>query len=66
MDFLTGELVYGIELVGMGAVSVCVKSLGDKDPAKAAPGTIRALYGTDPVRNCVHASNTPDNAKQVS
>lgn len=66
MDFLTGQLVYGLELVGKDAVSVCVKSLGDRDPAKAAPGTIRALYGTDPVRNCVHASSTPDNAIQVN
>lgn len=66
LDFLTGQLVYGIELVGKDAVSVCVKSLGDRDPTKAAPGTIRALYGTDSVRNCVHASSTPDNAIQVN
>ncbi|KOB58205.1 Nucleoside diphosphate kinase 7, partial [Operophtera brumata] len=64
LDYLTGELVYGMELVGTDAVSVCVKILGDQDPAKAASGTIRALYGLDPVRNCVHASTTVDNAVQ--
>lgn len=65
LDFLTGQLVYGLELVGKDAVEVCVKLLGDKDPLKAAPGTIRALYGTDPVRNCVHVSSSPEAAIQV-
>ncbi|KAJ0182446.1 hypothetical protein K1T71_001815 [Dendrolimus kikuchii] len=59
LDYLTGQLVYGIELVGKNTVSRCKKLLGDRDPTKADPGTIRALYGTDPVRNCVHVSADP-------
>ncbi|XP_028178211.1 nucleoside diphosphate kinase 7 [Ostrinia nubilalis] len=64
MEYLTGQLVYGLELVGKDAVSVCIKTLGDSDPLKAEPETIRALYGTDPVRNCVHAAANPDDAMQ--
>ncbi|XP_073957740.1 nucleoside diphosphate kinase homolog 7 [Choristoneura fumiferana] len=62
LEYLTGQLVYGMELVGKDAVSACIQCLGDRDPLKAAPGTIRALYGTDPVRNCVHASSSADAA----
>lgn len=55
-----------MELVGKDAVSVCLECLGDPDPHKAAPGTIRALYGTDPVRNCGDASATSEDAVFVS
>ncbi|PZC75173.1 nucleoside diphosphate kinase 7 [Helicoverpa armigera] len=62
LDHLTNQLVYGMELVGREAVTACLELLGDKDPLKAAPGTIRALYGVDPVRNCVHASTNAQDA----
>lgn len=59
-------MVYGLELVGKDAVETCVKLLGDKDPSKAEPGTIRSLYGTDPVRNCAHASSDLESAAEVN
>ncbi|CAH0766485.1 unnamed protein product [Diatraea saccharalis] len=62
LEYLTGQLVYGLELVGKDAVNVLIKTLGDGDPVKAAAGTIRALYGSDPVRNCMHAAASPDDA----
>ncbi|CAH2102387.1 unnamed protein product [Euphydryas editha] len=62
LDYLTGQQVYGLELVGKDSVSACLKILGDKDPLKAEPGTVRALYGTDPVRNCAHVSSSPEAA----
>ncbi|CAG9581535.1 unnamed protein product [Danaus chrysippus] len=64
VEHLIGQLVYGMELVGKDAVETCVKLLGDKDPLKAEPGTIRALYGTDPVRNCAHASTDLESAAE--
>ncbi|CAG4954688.1 unnamed protein product [Colias eurytheme] len=64
LEYLSGNQVYGMELVGKDAVAVAMKVLGDKDPSKAEPGTIRALYGSDPVRNCVHVSSDPDGAIQ--
>ncbi|KPI94956.1 Nucleoside diphosphate kinase 7 [Papilio xuthus] len=64
LEHLSGQLVYGMELVGKEAVSNCIKMLGDRDPLKAEPGTIRALYGIDSVRNCVHAASSPEGALQ--
>ncbi|CAG4978348.1 unnamed protein product [Parnassius apollo] len=65
LEHLNGQLVFGMELVGKDAVSNCLKIIGDPDPVKAEPGTIRALYGTDLVRNCVHTSSNPEAALQV-
>ncbi|XP_063395284.1 nucleoside diphosphate kinase 7 [Cydia fagiglandana] len=62
LDYLEGQLVIGLELVGNNAVAACHECLGDEDPLKAAPGTVRALYGSDAVRNCVYASPTPEHA----
>lgn len=36
--------------------------IGATDPAKAAPGTIRADFGQNIQNNCVHASDSPENA----
>lgn len=66
VDHLINQLVCGVELVGKNAVEVCKQTIGDKDPLKAAPGTIRALYGTDTVRNCVHTSASEEEAQYVS
>jgi nucleoside-diphosphate kinase len=38
--------------------------LGATDSKKAAPGTLRNLYGTDVQYNAVHGSDSPDNAVQ--
>ncbi len=36
--------------------------MGATDPAKAAPGTIRKLYGTTIERNALHGSDSPETA----
>lgn len=36
--------------------------MGPTDPAKAGPGTIRRLYGTNIERNAVHGSDAPETA----
>jgi len=36
--------------------------IGSTDSTKAAPGTIRAAFGTDVQCNAVHASDSPENA----
>ncbi|CAH4031241.1 nucleoside diphosphate kinase 7 isoform X1 [Pieris brassicae] len=64
LEHLTGDLVYGMELVGKDAVALSKQIIGDKDPMKAKPGTIRALYGTDPVKNCVDVSSDAETAIQ--
>ncbi|CAH0405301.1 unnamed protein product [Chilo suppressalis] len=62
LEYLTGQLAYGLELVGKGAVSILIETLGDGDPMKATAGTIRSLYGSDPVRNCMHAAASQEDA----
>lgn len=66
LDYLTGQYVLGMELVGRDAINVLQSILGHKDPMKAEAGTIRALYGTDPVRNCIHAATSLEDALFVS
>lgn len=36
--------------------------IGATDPAKAAPKTIRRVFGKNIQKNCVHASDSPENA----
>lgn len=68
-----------IEFMTSGRIVVMELSLGDSDaigrlrtlvggtdPAKAAPGTIRALYGRDVTQNAIHASDSPENAEAES
>lgn len=44
------------------AVARLRRIVGNTDPAKAAEGTLRRLYGESVTRNGVHASDSPDNA----
>ena len=37
--------------------------MGDTNPANAAPGTIRNLYGTSIGSNAVHGSDAPGNCR---
>ena len=39
------------------------KLMGSTDPLKAAPGTIRNMFGTTIEHNVVHGSDCPENAK---
>jgi nucleoside-diphosphate kinase len=48
---------------GENAVAAYREVMGATDSKKAAPGTIRAKYGTDIEKNAVHGSDSPDNAK---
>jgi nucleoside-diphosphate kinase len=38
--------------------------IGNTDPSKAKPGTIRYMYGTNLPMNAIHASDSPDSAKR--
>ncbi|GBP40001.1 Nucleoside diphosphate kinase [Eumeta japonica] len=65
-EHLRGKAVYGIEIVGKDVLSRLGKVIGDSDPAKAGAGTIRAIYGTDTIHNCIHVSSTLDDALKVT
>lgn len=56
-----GPVVVSV-LEGEGAIARHRELLGATDPAKAADGTVRKLYGTNIERNAAHGSDAPDTA----
>jgi nucleoside-diphosphate kinase len=62
-DFMTSGPVFVSVLEGQNAVTRYREVLGATDPAKAAPGTVRAAFGTDVEKNAAHGSDAPDTAR---
>ena len=61
--FMTSGACVVMAIEGENAVAKYREVMGATDSKKAAPGTIRAKYGTDIEKNAVHGSDSPDNAK---
>ncbi|MBD3286975.1 nucleoside-diphosphate kinase [candidate division WOR-3 bacterium] len=59
VNYITSGHIIACCLGRQNAIRYLREIVGDTDPAKAAPGTLRAMYGTDIEHNGVHASN-PD------
>ena len=65
--FMTSGPVVVQVLEGEGAVARNREVMGDTNPAKAAPGTIRAQFAENIEANSVHGSDSPENAaKEVA
>jgi nucleoside-diphosphate kinase len=58
---MSGPVVV-MELSGQNAIADWRTLMGPTDPAKAAPGTIRRLFGLNIERNSVHGSDAPESA----
>jgi nucleoside-diphosphate kinase len=58
----SGPVVVSV-LEGEDAIARHRELLGATDPAKAAPGTIRAAWGSDVERNAVHGSDAAATAR---
>ena len=63
VKFMTSGPCVVMAIEGENAVARYREVMGSTDSKKAAPGTIRAKYGTDIEKNAVHGSDSPDNAK---
>ncbi|MFO7768580.1 MAG: nucleoside-diphosphate kinase [bacterium] len=61
VDYMTGGPIVALALEREDAVGYLREVIGATDPAEAAPGTIRALFGTDVGVNTVHGSDSPEN-----
>jgi len=61
-EFMTSGPVVVQVLEGEGAIARNREIMGVTDSTKAAPGTIRNLYGTNIERNAVHGSDAPETA----
>lgn len=62
VDFMTSGPVMVQVLEGENAVTVNRDVMGATDPAKAAPGTIRADFADSLTENAVHGSDAPETA----
>ena len=63
VDFMTSGPVLAQVLEGDSAIAKNREVMGATDPAKAAPGTIRAEFGKDISENAVHGSDAVDTAQ---
>ncbi len=61
--FMTSGPVFVSVLEGENAIARYREVLGATDPAKAAPGTVRALFATDIEKNAAHGSDAPETAQ---
>jgi nucleoside-diphosphate kinase len=62
VDFMTSGPVVVQALSGENAITLNRELMGATDPAKAAPGTIRADYAEAINKNAVHGSDSPTSA----
>ncbi len=67
-DDLVGYMTSGPVLLAClereAAVAELRRVVGATDPAEAAPGTVRRLYGESKQHNSVHASDSPASAER--
>jgi nucleoside-diphosphate kinase len=61
-DFMSSGPVVAMVLEGEEAIQRWRDLMGVTDPAKAAPGTLRAEFGADIEKNAVHGSDAPETA----
>ncbi len=64
VSFMTSGPVVLMALAGENAVTRNRELMGATDPKKAAPGTIRALYGDSVGENSVHGSDSAASAER--
>ena len=66
VEYMTGGPIVAMALERENAVAHLREVIGATDPAEAAEGTIRALYGQDVGTNTVHGSDSPENGVRES
>ncbi len=64
VSFMTSGPVVLMALTGENAILRNREIMGATDPKKAAPGTIRALYGDNMGENAVHGSDSAASAER--
>jgi len=64
IEFITSGPVVAMVVSGQRAIEVTRYLVGDTDPLKAQPGTIRGEYASTVCRNVIHASDSCETAKK--
>ena len=62
VDFITSSPIIASVFQGEDAISVIRQTMGETDPAKSIPGTIRGDLGLDISHNLIHGSDSVENA----
>ena len=64
VEFITACPIIAMVVQGRNAVEVVRQTMGQTDPSKAAPGTIRGDLAMDIQNNLVHGSDSAENAQR--
>lgn len=64
VEFMTSGPIVAFVIEKENAVAAYRELMGATDPSKAAPNTLRALYGQNIERNAVHGSDSLENARR--
>lgn len=64
VSFITSGPVFAMVVEGKNVVEVTRTIVGETNPTKAAPGTIRGDYGIDLGRNIIHGSDSNESAER--
>lgn len=64
VSFITSGPVFAMVVEGKNVVEVTRTLVGETNPTKAAPGTIRGNYGIDLGRNIIHGSDSNESAER--
>mgnify|MGYP001195401445 CR=1 FL=1 len=64
VEFITSCPIIAMVLEGRNSVDVVRQTMGQTDPAKAAPGTIRGDLAMDIQNNLVHGSDSLESAER--
>jgi nucleoside diphosphate kinase (EC 2.7.4.6) len=64
VKFITSSPIIAIIFQGENAVEIIRQTMGETDPTKARPGTIRADLGVDIGHNLVHGSDSQESASK--
>ena len=62
VEFITSSPIVAMVVEGRHAVEVVRQTMGQTDPSKAAPGTIRGDLAMDIQNNLVHGSDSAESA----
>lgn len=64
VNYILEGPVMAMEVDGEDVIAVMRSIMGDKDPLKAIPGTIRGDYANTVTRNLIHGSDSPEHAER--
>jgi len=64
VKFITSGPVVAAVVEGREAVEVVRRMMGETDPLKSAPGTIRGDFGLELEQNLIHGSDSEENAEK--